>query len=718
MFNHGLLTSIQRMVFVRWINIFFVLVLLATSGVTPAHAAVNAAPTLDEISNVTVAEDSGITTIQLTGISAGVGDEGQTLAVSAASSDQSILPNPTIQYTSPEAAGSLSFAPLLNQFGTVTVTVTVQDNGGVEGGGIDTFTRVFQITVNSVNDPPTVSSFQKTGKRGYPLAFSAQDFLNGYSDVENDPLSSIKIVSLPATGKLKLNGSILAENSEIAADQLNQLSFVPDTGWYGITSFSWSASDGQDYATSPATATLDVPYSLLYVFLPVTFRPPVPPGYFVKLSPPNGATGAQISFYLDWSDASGVSDYQYCYDAILNNTCDDGWFSIYGSQAWLDSLSYATTYEWQVRATNTGGTTYANDSATAFYRFTTVPRAPGNFSKTSPLNNATSQPVTLYLQWSYSSGANYYQYCYDAILNNTCDGGWLTVGAIGQQALLTGLNNATTYEWQVRAGNDVGLTYSDGGELAYYHFTTIASQQWVTSLYEPFEGNFPGGWQLSSTLYDWDTYQLVDVTSLVSWGKRSCYAANGSYSGWGTAGGSIGQTVPCSGGYPDDYEGWMIMGPYNLSQVTDAVLSTNIWLDTEINYDYLGFGVSLDGGNFYGRVFSGNSAGWLSRSIDLKNVYTLGNVIGQPQVWIGVWFSTDSSTFSSESGVAVDDLTLTTCYLATGCGPSPALSAASPLPEGLKVESAVMSRKKAASQGDANLFYDPSRAWLKKDGSH
>ena len=69
---------------------------------------------------------------------------------------------------------------------------------------------------------------------------------------------------------------------------------------------------------------------------------------------------------------------------------------------------------------------------------------------------------------------------------------------------------------------------------------------------------------------------------------------------------------------------------------------------------------SLDGVNFYGDCISGNSGGWIDQILDLGNVNTLGNLIGQTNVWIGIYFYSNSSIVYSE-GAHVDDILLRKC---------------------------------------------------------
>lgn len=119
--------------------------------------AVNDAPTAAAPGDQTVAEDSGSHGVTLSGLGAG-GGEVQGLSVTAVSSDRTILQDPAVSYLSPAATAQLTFAPLPNRFGSVTVTVVVHDDGGTARGGVDTTTVTFRITVQPVNDPPTFAA--------------------------------------------------------------------------------------------------------------------------------------------------------------------------------------------------------------------------------------------------------------------------------------------------------------------------------------------------------------------------------------------------------------------------------------------------------------------------------------------------------------------------------------------------------------------------------
>jgi hypothetical protein len=124
-----------------------------TATITITVVAVNDAPGLAALGNLTLSEDAAQQTVSLSGISSG-GNENQTLTVTAASSNPSLIPHPTVNYSSPSATGTLTFTPVANANGTATITVTVSD-GQVQNS---TVTRTFSVTVNSVNDAPTLAS--------------------------------------------------------------------------------------------------------------------------------------------------------------------------------------------------------------------------------------------------------------------------------------------------------------------------------------------------------------------------------------------------------------------------------------------------------------------------------------------------------------------------------------------------------------------------------
>src|SRR5262249_21779340 len=99
------------------------------------------------------AQDVGITGV---GPGGGADEAGQTVTLTAVSSDPAVVPNPSINRKG--AARALTDQPAANAHGVVTHTVNGQDDGGTAHGGVDTFVRTFTITVTAVNDAPGFDS--------------------------------------------------------------------------------------------------------------------------------------------------------------------------------------------------------------------------------------------------------------------------------------------------------------------------------------------------------------------------------------------------------------------------------------------------------------------------------------------------------------------------------------------------------------------------------
>jgi len=195
------------------------------------------------------------------------------------------------------------------------------------------------------------------------------------------------------------------------------------------------------------------------------------PGAFAKSSPSRGATAQPASLTLNWTPSSGAAGYEYCIDASNDNACT-GWTSTgANTSVALSGLTAGAQYFWQVRATNAAGITYADSSATTFWDFSVAVPLPGAFSHRSPANGALRQTLSPLISWGDSAGASAYEYCVDAVRNNSCDGVWANAG-LSTSVTLGGLSNGTVYEWKVRANNAGGVTYAGGSTGGFWWLMT------------------------------------------------------------------------------------------------------------------------------------------------------------------------------------------------------------------------------------------------------
>jgi hypothetical protein len=124
--------------------------------------------------------------------------------------------------------------------------------------------RIFAGTVDIgafelQNARPTVADFTKIGAEDNPLHFTAADFTSHFSDSDGDALVKVRIVALPTNGTLKLGNVAVTAGQVIAAADLGKLVFVPALNFNGVTSFTYTASDGiAGFALAPATITLHI----------------------------------------------------------------------------------------------------------------------------------------------------------------------------------------------------------------------------------------------------------------------------------------------------------------------------------------------------------------------------------------------------------------------------------------------------------------------------
>ena len=207
---------------------------IVTRTFTVTVKSVNQPPTLNPISNLTLNENAGLQTVTLSGITSGAANENQTLTVTATSGNTSLIPNPTVHYTSANTNGSLTFAPVTNANGSALVTVTVNDGGASN----NIVTRTFTVTVNPVNQPPTLNPINNLT-------------LNENAGLQTVTLSGI--TSGAANENQTLTVTATSSNTNLIPNPTinytsphtnGSLTFTPMTNVYGSAAISVTVNDG------------------------------------------------------------------------------------------------------------------------------------------------------------------------------------------------------------------------------------------------------------------------------------------------------------------------------------------------------------------------------------------------------------------------------------------------------------------------------------------
>ncbi|MFZ9822510.1 MAG: tandem-95 repeat protein [Gemmataceae bacterium] len=130
-------------------------------------------------------------------------------------------------------------------------------------GGVNTWTigsawnpvNLANIKIQVFYSDASTPAIAVNGIEDTPLNFTAANFTNAYGDSENNPLASITIASLPATGTLKLLNDSVSVGQVISAPNLGNLTYVPAPNENGIKTFTITASDGY---SSSAVATVSM----------------------------------------------------------------------------------------------------------------------------------------------------------------------------------------------------------------------------------------------------------------------------------------------------------------------------------------------------------------------------------------------------------------------------------------------------------------------------
>ena len=111
------------------------------------------------------------------------------------------------------------------------------------------------------------------------------------------------------------------------------------------------------------------------------------------------------------------------------------------------------------------------------------------------------------------------------------------------------------------------------------------------------------------------------------------------------------------GPYVHNMDAMMVLGPFSTYK-SSGELSAYIWRRIpDTNGDAIALMASLDGSGFSGTAYFGNVPVWQRCALDFSNVYGLGNILNKSQVWVGIWFVTDSDGPVGE-GAYVDDVVI------------------------------------------------------------
>jgi hypothetical protein len=206
---------------------------IATQIFTVTVTKVYQAPTLAAIGNVSINSTAGQQSVVFSGVTLG---SSSTATVTATSSNPSLIPNPAVNYTSPNSSGTLYFAPATtNASGSATITVTV-NNGQPQN---NTATRTFTVNVTKTGTTytaPTLAPISNITVSGL-----AAPQMVGLSGITTGSGSSVKLTATSSNPGLIPNPT-LSYNSP---DSIGSLTFSVATNLSGTALITVTANNSQ-----------------------------------------------------------------------------------------------------------------------------------------------------------------------------------------------------------------------------------------------------------------------------------------------------------------------------------------------------------------------------------------------------------------------------------------------------------------------------------------
>jgi len=406
----------------------------SASSITASVA--NQPPTLGSLANLTLAENAGLQTVSLSGISSGSAGEVQTLAVTAVSSNPSLLPNPAVSYSSPNATGSLSYTPVAATSGSATITVTVNDGGTTNSVA----TRSFLVTVVHF-DPRTACTNTLT-------------------------LSSAAFAANAGSGIFSVANGSNCTWSIVAPDWIS-LSSTNGTGDYTGT-FTADANTGLS-----RTGLVSVVGGATDVSCTVT-QQAIVPGAVALITPPNGAIVKGRRPQFTWSQPGSAGAWYHLYIACNGAGYLDLW--IQGETNWTSTADMpGANYTWWVQPWSPAGLGPWSEASS----FTIPLNVPTAVTLLAPAGNIASASTQRYVCKADSAAVWYELYI-------TKDGQlfsdrWVNVTnsavdiATGNIAVDVSGHAPGSYQWWVRGWSPDGIgPWSNVGSFSIGSVTLLA----------------------------------------------------------------------------------------------------------------------------------------------------------------------------------------------------------------------------------------------------
>jgi len=208
----------------------------------------NTPPTIEAIADVVSNEDEAVAEIAL------VGDDKETikskLQYTVVATNADLVAPDGLVLRKTGSRRYLDITPLENAFGETDITVTVND-------GIDEVSTTFKLTINAVNDPPTISAVE-------PIEINEDQtvsFTVTLTDIDTAP-EELKITGNAAKAALLPSDNITSTGEGLT----RTVTLTPGANMGGKTKVTLSVNDGDNTVSTETELTVipvvDIPVAL------------------------------------------------------------------------------------------------------------------------------------------------------------------------------------------------------------------------------------------------------------------------------------------------------------------------------------------------------------------------------------------------------------------------------------------------------------------------
>ena len=208
----------------------------------------NTPPTIEAIADVVSNEDEAVAEIAL------VGDDKETikskLQYTVVATNADLVAPDGLVLRKTGSRRYLDITPLENAFGETDITVTVND-------GIDEVSTTFKLTINAVNDPPTISAVE-------PIEINEDQMVSftvTLTDIDTAP-EELKITGNAANAALLPSDNITSTGEGLS----RMVSLTPGANMGGKTKVTLSVNDGDNTVSTETELTvipvMDIPVAL------------------------------------------------------------------------------------------------------------------------------------------------------------------------------------------------------------------------------------------------------------------------------------------------------------------------------------------------------------------------------------------------------------------------------------------------------------------------